>query len=174
MGSHASLIQGASTASRHTRRGDENNVELPFLTAQPHIHGAEVLFEEMVGAGVAPDTIAYHSLVVAYEKAGLWNRALEVLDVMKERRVPRDVPVYNTLIRACARGGQWELGRDLFEAMQAEGEALEPDAFTFVSLISACARSGSMELAEEYFEEMGTRGLTPGVQAYSALLTACA
>jgi pentatricopeptide repeat domain-containing protein 1 len=51
-----------------------------------------------------------------------------------------DTVTYNTLITACANGGQWQEAARVFEAMQAE--SVLADTITHSTLITACADGG--------------------------------
>jgi len=54
--------------------------------------------------------------------------------------VAPDVPIFNSMIAACAHGGGYARARALFDAMPAHGCA--PDAVTFANLIRAYKKGG--------------------------------
>jgi pentatricopeptide repeat domain-containing protein 1 len=54
--------------------------------------------------------------------------------------VQADVPIFNSMIAACAHGGGFARARDLFDAMPAQG--CQPDAVTFANLIRAYKKGG--------------------------------
>ena len=57
----------------------------------------------------------------ACEKGKEPERALELLDVLRQQGVVLSVITYNALISACEKGKQPERALELFEAMQRQG-----------------------------------------------------
>jgi pentatricopeptide repeat protein len=57
---------------------------------------------------------------------------------------------YNTLITACAIGGQWEEAVRVFKEMRAAG--VPADTITYSTLIEATANSGKMDVALQFYD----------------------
>lgn len=99
----------------------------------------------MTEAGVEADTITYSALISVCEKAGQWQKAMEVFGWMAMKGVRPNVVTYSALISACEKGGQSELAVEAFEEMRAAG--ITPNLVTYNALISACAKGGRWRLA---------------------------
>ena len=46
------------------------------------------------------------------------GEAIRVFEKMMRKKVPRDTITYNALVRACERGGQWQLAFDFMRQME--------------------------------------------------------
>ena len=54
--------------------------------------------------GVNPDVIAHTALISACEKAGMPDKALEILDEIKQRGIEPNEIAHSALISACEKG----------------------------------------------------------------------
>lgn len=63
-----------------------------------------------------------------------------MLPQLSAASVQPDVPIFNSMIAACAHGGGYARARSLFEAMPQNG--CQPDAVTFANLIRAYKKGG--------------------------------
>jgi len=73
-------------------------------------------------------------------QAGQWELAVALFDKLSDSDVAPDVPIFNSMIAACAHGGGYARARALFDAMPAHG--CQPDAVTFANLIRAYKKGG--------------------------------
>ncbi|GAB4854390.1 hypothetical protein Ancab_022976 [Ancistrocladus abbreviatus] len=92
-------------------------------------HGGLLVF------GLGVDSICSSSLVSAYSKLGLVNKARKVFD----RVVDLDLPMWNSMILGYGCCGFWNDGIRLFGAMRNIGE--KPDGYTMVALLLGLADS---------------------------------
>lgn len=83
------------------------------------LQGALSAFADMKASGVAPNVITFTTLMKAYAKSGLMNKAEEVFVEMKQR-LPAyvDAPVYNTLLNAYAARLEWRRCLELLHEME--------------------------------------------------------
>ena len=65
-----------------------------------------------------------------------WERALELLEEMRERGLKPDVISCSAAISACEKGGKWQSAVELLEEMRERG--LKPDVISCSAAISAC------------------------------------
>ncbi len=65
---------------------------------------------------------------------------MALFDKLSDSDVAPDVPIFNSMIAACAHGGGYARARALFDAMPAHG--CQPDAVTFANLIRAYKKGG--------------------------------
>lgn len=64
---------------------------------------AQSAFEEMVAAGIAPDTIAYGALLMALNKGSRSEEALALGKSLQAQKLPFDDVAYTELLIACSR-----------------------------------------------------------------------
>ena len=62
--------------------------------------------------------ISYSAAISACEKVGQWEKALQLLDEIQQRRLVPDVVSYITAISAREMNGQWEKALFLLGEMQ--------------------------------------------------------
>ena len=101
---------------------------------------------------VTPDVISFSAAISACEKGGQWERALALLEEMRERAWSRNVISFNAAISACEKGGRWERALSLLDEMREAG--VEPDVISFSAAISACEKGGQWERALALLDEM--------------------
>lgn len=70
----------------------------------------------MMHAGIVPNVHAYTSLMSLCQKAGQWQRAMQIFRRMEAADVKVDVVAYNSAIAACAKGSDWEQAWAVFSS----------------------------------------------------------
>ena len=101
--------------------------------------------------------IIFSAAISACEKGGQWERALSLLDEMRESGVTPNVFSFNAAISACEKGGQVERALSLLEEMRESG--VTPDEISFKTAVSACEKDGVSERARSLLDEMRERGV---------------
>lgn len=82
------------------------------------LHGALKAFADMKASGVSPNEITFTTIMKAYAKSGLLNKAEEVFAEMKLRLPTKlDTSVYNTLLAAYAAKLDWRRCLELLDEM---------------------------------------------------------
>jgi len=64
---------------------------------------AQSAFEEMVAAGIDPDTIAYGALLMVLNKGSRSEEALAIGKSLRAQRIPFDDVAYTEMLIACSR-----------------------------------------------------------------------
>ncbi|GAB4854365.1 hypothetical protein Ancab_022951 [Ancistrocladus abbreviatus] len=105
-------------------RGCAENLDVCGLRC---VHGGLLVF------GLGVDSVCSSSLVSAYSKLGLVDKARKVFD----RVVDPDLPMWNSMISGYGCCGFWNDGLRLFSAMRNIGE--KPDGYTMVALLLGLA-----------------------------------
>eukprot|EP00041_Stephanoeca_diplocostata_P037204 m.1395878 g.1395878 ORF g.1395878 m.1395878 type:complete len:351 (+) comp24994_c1_seq40:262-1314(+) len=103
--------------------------------------------------------------------------ALQILDLMMEHSIKRNVVTYNSAITACANARAGARIDDAFEVLELmESARISPDVVTFSSLLRACAkaRPARVQDARDLMCRMRTEGLKPNVYTYAAMISALA
>ena len=122
-----SLMHAAQAASTSPllglQRGQQSShtVAIPSVRKKPHVG---------------------HRMTVHVNRwqAGQWELAVALFEKLSDSGVAPDVPIFNSMIAACAHGGGFARARALFDAMPAHG--CRPDAVTFANLIRAYKKGG--------------------------------
>ena len=96
------------------------------------------------------------------ERAGQWQKGLEILQQMKTATIQADVVVYNAAMSTCGHAGQWEWSMALFKELQEE------------ALQSACERAGNWTAALGCFEDLILSRLQADAISYNSMITALA
>jgi pentatricopeptide repeat protein len=106
------------------------------------------------------------ALMIAYERAGKWSKAVEVIDRAKALGLEPNTVMYNIALSALGKAGQVDLAREMF------GECSQPDAVTYETMIAAYGMAGRPNCAEEMLVSMRKAGFVPQDYAYCGLIAA--
>lgn len=149
------------------------------------------LLDVMRGAGLKINTITYNAAIAALAKAArefkrqqhgattgevdvtmnvLCQKALDLVDVMKDEGVRRDSFTFSSAISTCGSAGRWEESVGLIKAMK--GDGTKPNRVAYTAAITACANSRQWGPAYKLFNEMKNDRLQPDLIAYNALIKA--
>lgn len=130
------------------------------------------VFNRMVRADVAPDIVTLCSLVDACGRAQDLDEAFRLIKSFprKFRGLKPNVPVFNAIMHACSKAGDFDRMLRTFQEMK--NYRLRPSVVTFSTLISAYASIGDVDEALHFLSEMITTGLKPSRQAYTSIIAA--
>jgi pentatricopeptide repeat protein len=87
-----------------------------------------------------PNTVTFNSLITALAQGAQWERASEVVDLMRSHGCTPDVVTYTALISSLEKGGQWRRALGAYERMRRQG--LRGDAIVFNAIIDALWATG--------------------------------
>lgn len=88
------------------------------------------------------------------------STALRYLREMQANGIPRDTDSFNMALEACARGGNLQEARTVFEELQAaateeaQGPSARPDIFSYITLANALAKDGRDSEAMAWLNHM--------------------
>jgi hypothetical protein len=140
-----------------------------------------------------PDLISYNAVLSAYSKAGMGQKATELLKWLEGTTEPNlqpDIISYNSVLTALAKDrepGSTEQAEALLERMETLSESgkthVRPNKISFTTVIDAWARSDNpgqalkayalvTKMVEAY--EAGDRNTKPDVFVFTVLMKACA
>ncbi len=71
--------------------------------------------------GLTPNAVSYNTLISAFGKAGRYQEAVRLHQLMGEAGVPDDVFTLSSLIRASEKGGRWRQAKLHFDDFQQVG-----------------------------------------------------
>merc|ERR1719161_553469 len=143
-----------------------------LIDAQAREGNMEVILEllaEMEKAGLAPDHITRSTVAKGFCMKGDLEKAMDVF-----RKAPTDeanIVLFNTVLDACARRGNYALGDELLARI---GRGVVPTSHTLGLLARFWGRQRQLERAFEAFEELPRRfGFSVDSPAWCSLITAC-
>ncbi|CAM9675773.1 unnamed protein product [Ectocarpus sp. 8 AP-2014] len=134
--------------------------------------------------GPTPDVVSYSATITACSRAGNWERALGLLDQMREDGLEPNSTTFTTMISAWRR--DWGYGGDGARGQEARGallpllasmatcRGLAPDARLYGSALDACADASLCQPARDLLAGMVSSGVPVDDRARRAVTTACA
>ncbi|KAK9116689.1 hypothetical protein Sjap_015636 [Stephania japonica] len=146
---------------------DISDIFLEQLCDTGHAVIGHIIAEEVLAHGWVLNHTTYNYLVSGFLKEKRYQEAFGIFDAMTFKKVAPSMDVYNTLMPQLCRFHKFEKAMALKEIMLQEGEA--PHALYCVLLNGLC-RIGQIKLATPLFEEMSAKGVSPGADAYNALV----
>ena len=87
------------------------------------------------------------------------ERALSLLETMRERGVEPNLISYGSAIAACDKAGLWERAVSLLDEMKARN--VKSDAVCYNSAVSACVKGKQLDRALSLVNEMRALGFEP-------------
>eukprot|EP00746_Dinoflagellata_sp_MGD_P140751 gnl/MRDRNA2_/MRDRNA2_73951_c0_seq1.p1 gnl/MRDRNA2_/MRDRNA2_73951_c0~~gnl/MRDRNA2_/MRDRNA2_73951_c0_seq1.p1 ORF type:complete len:550 (-),score=108.18 gnl/MRDRNA2_/MRDRNA2_73951_c0_seq1:705-2354(-) len=107
----------------------------------------QMITQEVTCYGASPDVITFSTLLKGYCQAGLLEQAFMVVEAIRERGLPCDELVYNTLIDGCVKIGDLSMGLGFFEEMLKDGA--KPSQITHSILVKLYKAAGYGQRSSE-------------------------
>merc|ERR1719420_2137386 len=114
----------------------------------------QMVFEEMLDAGIACNTVSYNTMIDANARTGRMDRASELFRAMSANSVSPDVITYSTMVKGYCQSGDIDQGFEVLRDMIASGKH-EPDEILYNSLLDGCAKQHRVDDALKLVEDMG-------------------
>lgn len=127
--------------------------------------------EDMLSAGVTPNTVTWSSLISACASAGLVEQALKLLDEMLQDGGKPNTQCFNNLLHACVEACQYDRAFRLFQSWKGGNTAKD-----VVSELTSqtCNASRSFALASSCQSRLTMKvPFRPTTSTYNILLKAC-
>lgn len=143
------------------------NIIIKGLDQTKQSNRTVMLLHEMDSSDVGdcqPNVVTFNIVIHGLCKNGLAGEALELFQVMKNKKVTPNIFTYNTLIWGFSLGGNKGTARSLFNEMKWAG--IEPN----VTLVNILCRQGDLFEAYQLLEIMIERGLKLDIVIYNALM----
>ncbi|GKY92676.1 hypothetical protein MPSEU_000237700 [Mayamaea pseudoterrestris] len=122
--------------------------------------------------GVSPDIYTFTNAIRACAKGGKADRALSLLQVAEDTKLPVDAYCYTAAIEACAKVKMWKKALELLETMERLG--IIPTEVTYSVTISACGNGGNWEKALDLLNLMSEKKMKIRIITYNAAIAALA
>jgi pentatricopeptide repeat protein len=117
-----------------------------------HGRGLEAvsLFEEMIGAGMAPDDVAFIGLLSACSHSGSVENGRKYFDLMIKRfKIVPKIEHYGCMVDMFCRAGLVKEALEFVQKMH-----IEPNPIVLRTLISACRAHGELKLGESITKQL--------------------
>ncbi|KAM5559920.1 pentatricopeptide repeat-containing protein [Rosa sericea] len=145
-------------------------------------HMALNVKEDMLAAGVMPNTITWSSLISACANAGLVDKAIQLFEEMLLAGCEPNSQCFNILLHACVEACQYDRAFRLFHSFKSnkvretfgknyKGLSFKPTTTTYNTLMKACG--SDYYHARALMDEMKTVGLFPNQITWSILADIC-
>uniref|UniRef100_A0A0E0KLR2 Smr domain-containing protein n=1 Tax=Oryza punctata TaxID=4537 RepID=A0A0E0KLR2_ORYPU len=133
---------------------------------------ARSLFEEMTAEGVEPNARTLTALAKIYGRARWGRDALQLWEQMREKKLPADNILCNTLLSMCADVGLVGEAEQLFSEMKDPelGDVPKPDKWSYTAMINIYGSSGDAGRALQLFAEMVESGIEPNIMSYTIVI----
>jgi pentatricopeptide repeat protein len=127
---------------------------------------ALALFHEQLENNVDPDAITFASLLNACDRAGVCEKAVELIEKMHSLGIAGPPGMYNTVIASCS--SHWEHALRVFLSMQCAG--VDVSSQTVNLLLAALCAGGQRDHALWLLRETINLGWPLSLAAYTSLL----
>lgn len=108
------------------------------------------IFDRMKTLGIHT-VFSYSILMSAFESEGKWEKAIEVYESMGRENIQPNNVIFNSVLKACLRHGQFQKVVDLFHKYS---QQVLPDAITYSLVISALGQLGDFDAAYKLFRSV--------------------
>ncbi|CAM9386504.1 unnamed protein product [Scytosiphon promiscuus] len=120
-------------------------------------------------AAAAAQSAGFGGAIEACAVNGEWQKAVSLLDEMRQARMSPDARCYGNAMRACAAGGNWQLSLALLNTMKKEG--VTRTAFNYNIAMQACRKAQRNGKALSLLAEMEKDSVTPDIVTYNTCVT---
>ncbi|KAM1648232.1 hypothetical protein ACFX1Q_010271 [Malus domestica] len=137
-------------------------------------HMALKVKEDMLSAGVMPNTVTWSSLISACANAGLVEKAIQLFEEMLLAGSEPNSQCFNILLHACVEACQYDRAFRLFQSLKSKnykGLSFKPTTTTYNTMMKACGTD--YYHAQALMDEMRTIGLYPNQISWSILADIC-
>uniref|UniRef100_A0A0A8ZNX0 Smr domain-containing protein n=1 Tax=Arundo donax TaxID=35708 RepID=A0A0A8ZNX0_ARUDO len=133
---------------------------------------ARNLFEEMTAEGVEPNARTLTALAKIYGRARWGRDALQLWEQMREKKLPADNILCNTLLSMCADVGLVAEAEQLFNEMKDSEcrDVPKPDKWSYTAMINIYGSNGDADSALQLFAEMLEGGIEPNIMSYTIVI----
>lgn len=126
------------------------------------------LFKEMEGNAIQPDAIICSSLMEALNKGSQPERVLQLMEFMKENRIPLNQKAYFEIIASCSMLRDWKTASEIIEHFDSSLSSISVG--TLNHLLNFLGKCGKTESMMKLFYKMVTSCSTVGLSTYTVLL----
>ena len=119
---------------------------------------------------VQPNIKVYNAAIRACAESYDLNKALEILDELKQKKIERTLVTYGSLMTACERVGCVDSASKVFRMLKDDG--FEPNEIIYGAAISCCRKARQPERAMLLLRKMMKEELSPNTATFNTVLIA--
>lgn len=127
-----------------------SNCMLSTLIEASQYSVAYEIFDRMKMLGIH-SVFSYSILMSAFEREGKWEKAIEVYEGMGRDNIQPNTVIFNSVLKACLRHGQFQRVFDLFNKSSSR---VPSDAITYSLVITALGQLGDFNAAYKLFQSL--------------------
>ena len=146
---HSSVI-GSNLHAHH--QGKLRNAVISALAMHGQADIAESVYNEQSLSDPKDNEIMLVSLLTAYSRAGLYERAVSLLDQVIQVQKSISTQVFTVAVDACSRAGKFDLALDIINKMQ--NQDMLPNEVTWMAILGPCRVHGNLNIAELAFNQL--------------------
>jgi pentatricopeptide repeat protein len=147
-----------------SRAGNWKNVDI----AEKYFN---ILKDSSIGiARLKPDEQIYNSMINAYSKSEMIEKAFSLFKEMQFSNVSLSAITFNTLLDACSRLGAVQRAEEVLSLMKSNN--VNPDIRTYSSLVQVRCAAGNITAALKILQEMELLNMEASPITYSIILDA--
>ncbi|CAM9673784.1 unnamed protein product [Ectocarpus sp. 6 AP-2014] len=172
-----SVVRATSGKGGKGARPSENNSRGTFhhvgttAASSPAAADGDDKVGVLLTAETPPGEKVFLSELKAAANTKSWERALNLLDGMREAGYAPHPGAYACAIRACGKAGKWEHSLALMDEMRSSG--VEPGEGCNVMALKACADAGLWEKTLGMLKDMRASGVNRSESTFVVAMKAC-
>lgn len=128
------------------------------------LRGMERAFEEMNRHGYRADLTIFNSMISIYAKNKMYDRAHDMLQMIRENGLQPDLVTFNSLMDMYARTGECWKAEEILRGVH------KPDLVSYNTVIKGFCRQGFMQEAIRVLSEMTVKGIRPCIVTYNTFI----
>ncbi|KDP38714.1 hypothetical protein JCGZ_04067 [Jatropha curcas] len=132
-----------------------------------NVEEAEFVFAKMRSFGIVCQS-AYSAMITIYTRLSLYDKAEQVIGLMREDKVVLNLENWLVLLNAYSQQGRLEEAEQVFVAMQEAN--LSPNIVAYNTLITGYGKSSNMAAAQRVFVDIQNVGLEPDETTYRSMI----
>ncbi|CAH8274775.1 unnamed protein product [Arabidopsis lyrata] len=132
-----------------------------------NVDEAEFAFSHMRKFEIVCES-AYSSMITIYTRLRLYEKAEEVINLMKQDRVRLKLENWLVMLNAYSQQGKMEQAESVLISMEAAGFA--PNIIAYNTLITGYGKVSKMEAAKSLFHRLSDIGLEPDETSYRSMI----
>ncbi|WOK92819.1 pentatricopeptide repeat-containing protein [Canna indica] len=128
----------------------------------------EVLYSDMLLAGVPPETYTFNLLILSLCDSGMLEEARALVELMKGGGCFTSLVSYNIWLSGLVKCGRLLEAQQLLKEMVRQG--MEPNLYSYNIVINGLCKEGMIPSARSVMSLMRSNGISPDTVTYSSLL----
>jgi pentatricopeptide repeat protein len=142
-----------------------------YMQRQQHELAFRIV-EDMASRGQDLSRPVSNALIDGYSQLGMFDKCVEIIDIMKAQGVTPDHITYTSLLKNCRFGGKQALQSMMVIYKAMVEQNVQMDIITYTSLVNAAISLGDLEKVQFFYQEMLQRRIKPDAIFLNALLHA--